>query len=125
MVGLLLTVWVVGMRGLLNDRAVLDRWVSEVTSALQSAVEERVATRVLAAEAALTADMARRDEAESATAAIGSRRSMPSCANTPSRPHGPPRSGTGGCRRCRRRWTLCARSCTAGRTGGRTARTPS
>ena len=29
-VGLLLTVWVVGMRGLLSDRAVLDRWVGEV-----------------------------------------------------------------------------------------------
>ena len=41
-VGLLLTVWVVGMRGLFSDRAVLDRWVGEVTSALQSAVEERV-----------------------------------------------------------------------------------
>ncbi len=69
-VGLLLTVWVVGMRGLLNDRAVLDRWVGEVTSTLQSAVEERVATRVLAAEAALTADMARRDEADADTAAV-------------------------------------------------------
>ena len=64
LVGLLLTVWVVGIRGLLNDRAVLDRWVGEVTSALRSAVEERVATRVLAAEAALTAELARRDEAE-------------------------------------------------------------
>ncbi len=71
-VGLLLTVWVVGMRGLLSDRAVLDRWVGEVTGALQSALEERVATRVLAAEATLTADAARRDEAdtEAATARI-------------------------------------------------------
>jgi hypothetical protein len=72
-VGLLLTVWVVGMRGLLSDRAVLDRWVSEVIGTLQSAVEERVATRVLAAEAALTADVAGRDEAdaESAAARVG------------------------------------------------------
>ena len=67
-IGLLLTVWVVGMRGLLNDRAVLDRWIGEVTGTLQSAVEERVATRVLAAEAALTADVARRDEVEAETA---------------------------------------------------------
>jgi hypothetical protein len=69
LVGLLLTVWVVGIRGLLHDRAVLDRWVTEVTSTLRSAVEERVATRVLAAETALTTDLAARDEVESAAAA--------------------------------------------------------
>jgi len=63
-IGLLLTVWVVGMRGLLSDRAVLDRWINEVTATLQSTVEERVATRVLAAEGALTADVARRDESD-------------------------------------------------------------
>jgi hypothetical protein len=69
LVGLLVTVWVVGIRGLLQDRAVLDRWVGEVTTTLRSAVEERVATRVLAAETALTTDIAARDEVESATAA--------------------------------------------------------
>jgi hypothetical protein len=69
LVGLLLTVWVVGIRGLLHDRAVLDRWVTDVTAALRSAVEERVATRVLAAETALTSELATRDELESATAA--------------------------------------------------------
>ncbi len=63
-IGLLVTVWVVGMRGVLSDRAVLDRWINEVMSALQATVEERVATRVLAAEAVLTADVARRDEAD-------------------------------------------------------------
>ena len=63
-IGLLLTVWVVGMRGLLSDRALLDRWINEVTATLQSTVEERVATRVLATEAVLTADVARRDEDE-------------------------------------------------------------
>ncbi len=67
-VGLLLMVWVVGMRGVLNDRAVLDRWIGEVTATLQSSLEERVATRVLAAEAALTTDVARRDEADADTA---------------------------------------------------------
>ena len=69
LVGLVLTVWVVGIRGLLHDRAVLDRWVSDVTNTLRSAVEERVATRVLVAETALTSELAARDEVESATAA--------------------------------------------------------
>jgi hypothetical protein len=68
-VGLLLTVWVVGMRGMLGDRSVLDRWITELTGTLQSAVEERVATRVLAAEATLTAEVARRDEADAGAAA--------------------------------------------------------
>jgi hypothetical protein len=68
-VGLLLTVWVVGIRALLRDRAVLDRWVADATAALRSVVEERVATRVLAAETALTTDLAAHDEVESATAA--------------------------------------------------------
>ena len=67
--GLLLTVWVVGIRGLLHDRAVLDRWVGDVTATLRSAVEETVATRVLAAETMLTSDLVARDEVESATAA--------------------------------------------------------
>jgi hypothetical protein len=69
MVGLLLTVWVVGIRALLRDRAVLDRWVADVTAALRCVVEERVANRVLAAETALTTDLAAHDEVESATAA--------------------------------------------------------
>jgi hypothetical protein len=69
LVGLLLMVWVVGIRGLLQDRAVLDRWVTDVTATLRSAVEERVATRVLAAETELTSDLAARDEVESAIAA--------------------------------------------------------
>jgi hypothetical protein len=69
LVGIVLTVWVVGIRGLLQDRAVLDRWISDVTAALRAAVEERVATRVLAAETALTSDLAARDEREGATVA--------------------------------------------------------
>lgn len=68
-VGLLLTVWVVGIRGLLHDRAVLDRWITDVTTALRSAAEERVATRVLTAETALTSELTARDEVEGATAA--------------------------------------------------------
>jgi hypothetical protein len=68
LVGLLLTVWVVGIRGLLHDRSLLDRWVTDVTSTLRSSVEELVAIRVLAADTALTTELAARDEAESATA---------------------------------------------------------
>ncbi|NKZ10591.1 hypothetical protein HGA11_06335 [Mycolicibacterium septicum DSM 44393] len=68
-VGLLLAVWVVGTRGLLHDRAVLDRWVGDITTTLRSAVEELVGTRVLAAESVLTAELAAREETEAAAAA--------------------------------------------------------
>ncbi|MGV0744096.1 hypothetical protein ABQF30_17040 [Mycolicibacterium sp. XJ870] len=63
-VGLLLAVWVVSTRGLLHDRAVLDRWVNDVTTTLRSAVEELVATRVLSAETALTTELAADEEIE-------------------------------------------------------------
>lgn len=65
-VGLAVTVWVVGMRGLLHDRAVLDRWVSDVTAALRATVDQSVATRVLAAETTLTVSLAEQEEARSA-----------------------------------------------------------
>lgn len=68
-VGLLLTVWVVSTRGLLHDRVVLDRWVTDATTTLRSTVEELVATRVLAAETALTSELAAREEVEGAAAA--------------------------------------------------------
>lgn len=68
-VGLALMMWVVGIRGLLHDRAALDRWVTDVTAALRCAVEERVATGVLAAEISLTSELVARDEMEVATAA--------------------------------------------------------
>lgn len=67
--GLAVTVWVVGIRGLLHDRGVLDRWVGEVTTTVRSAAEEVVATRVLAAEAALTGSLAAEDAAASDAAA--------------------------------------------------------
>lgn len=69
LIGLLLTVWVVSMRGLLSDRTMLDRWVGVVIGLLQGFVEERVASRVLEAEASLTSDAARRDEEDAETAA--------------------------------------------------------
>lgn len=68
-VGLAMTVWVVGIRGLLHDRAVLDRWVSDVANVVRSALEERIATRVLVAETALSSESAHRDEVESGAAA--------------------------------------------------------
>jgi hypothetical protein len=64
-IGLALTVWVVGMRGLLRDRSLLDRWAGESTAVVQAAVEQLVATRVLAAESSLTAVLSERDEGES------------------------------------------------------------
>ncbi|GFG71701.1 hypothetical protein [Mycolicibacter senuensis] len=69
LVGVAATVWVVRIRGLLRDRAVLDRWVGEATAALRSALQELVALRVVAAESALTAELAERNETEAARAA--------------------------------------------------------
>ncbi|KUI19823.1 hypothetical protein AU193_07720 [Mycobacterium sp. GA-1285] len=69
LVGLVLTVWVVGVRRVLQDRAVLDRWLTDVTGTVKSALDERVATRVLAAENALSLELAARDEREASTAA--------------------------------------------------------
>jgi hypothetical protein len=60
---------VVGTRGLLRDRALLDRWAGEATALLQSAVEQLVATRVLSAESSLTAALGEQDEVESARVA--------------------------------------------------------
>uniref|UniRef100_A0A5Q5CA01 Uncharacterized protein n=1 Tax=Mycobacterium sp. (strain JLS) TaxID=164757 RepID=A0A5Q5CA01_MYCSJ len=68
--GLAVAVWVVGIRGLLHDRGVLDRWVADVTATLRSAAEEAVATRVLAAEAALTAALAAEEAADADAAAV-------------------------------------------------------
>ena len=48
--GLALVVWVVRARGLLHDRALLDRWVVEVAAALRWHGEAMVAERLLAAE---------------------------------------------------------------------------
>lgn len=67
--GVAATVWVVRIRGLLRDRAVLERWVGQATSAVRSSVQELVALRVVAAEAALTAELAGRNETEAARVA--------------------------------------------------------
>jgi len=68
-VGLALTFVVVTLRGLLRDRALLDRWAGEVTASLRSVAEELVATRVLLAESALTTALAAHDETENARVA--------------------------------------------------------
>lgn len=67
--GLLLTLWVFGIRSVLHDRAVVDRWVSAVTAGLREAAEQRVASRVLVAEVQFTGEAAARDERESAVLA--------------------------------------------------------
>ncbi|OYN81108.1 hypothetical protein [Mycolicibacterium sphagni] len=64
--GLIVTLWVVSVRGLLRDRAVLDRWVVEVTAGLRTAMEEWVATQVLAAEASMGRAGAERDAVDGA-----------------------------------------------------------
>jgi len=56
-VGLLLTIWVVGIRGVLHDRALMDRWVGEVIATLRSGGEETVARRMLDAEIAVTVEL--------------------------------------------------------------------
>ncbi len=63
-IGLVVTFAVVHIRGLLHDRAVLDRWVGDATSSLRLVVEELVAGRVLVAESALSTALMARDEAE-------------------------------------------------------------
>jgi hypothetical protein len=68
-VGLVVTFLLINIRGLLRDRALLDRWAGEVTSSLRSVVEELVATRVLVAESLLTTALLAQDEAENARVA--------------------------------------------------------
>jgi G3E family GTPase len=65
---------VTNIRGLLRDRALLDRWVGDLTSSLQSAVEELAATQVLVADSLLSTKLTTHDEAE--TAQVGDRVSV-------------------------------------------------
>lgn len=69
LLGVLLTVWVVGLRGLLHDRAQLDRWVGRVAAVLREDTEALVATRVLAAETVFTAAAVAVDERAAAETA--------------------------------------------------------
>ncbi|MGH3584115.1 MAG: hypothetical protein ACRDUB_21180, partial [Mycobacterium sp.] len=67
--GLLLSWWVVGIRSVLHDRAVVDRWITEATARLREATEQRVASRVLVAEVQFTGENAAREDREAATLA--------------------------------------------------------
>ncbi len=67
--GLLLSLWVIGIRSVLHDRAVVDRWITEVTARLREATEQRVASRVLVAEVQFTGENAGREDREAATLA--------------------------------------------------------
>ena len=60
-VGLFLTIWVVGIRGVLHDRALMDRWVGDVSAALRTCAEEMVARRLLEAEITFTDELAGRN----------------------------------------------------------------
>ena len=74
LVGLGVAFAVTNIRGLLRDRALLDRWVGDLTSSLQSVVEELAATRVLVADSLLSTELTAHDEAE--TAQVGDRVSV-------------------------------------------------
>ena len=50
--GVVLTGWMVRTRRLLTERTALDRWVTELTAALRTAMDDRLLTRLLAAESA-------------------------------------------------------------------------
>lgn len=67
-IGLAVTFLVINIRGLLRDRALLDRWAGDATSSLRSVVEELVATRVLVVESLLSKASLAQDEAESTEA---------------------------------------------------------
>ncbi len=64
--GLAMAAWVVHIRTLLGDRAALDRWVGEATSALRSVLEQTVASRVVLAESLLSTEVTAYDEVENA-----------------------------------------------------------
>lgn len=64
--GLALTAWVVGIRGLLHERAVHERWIAEVTAALRASAEQRVAICILAAEAVFHRELIAAGERERA-----------------------------------------------------------
>ena len=55
---MLLTIWVVGIRGVLHDRALMERWVGEVVVTVRNGAEEAVARRLLDAEIAFAGALA-------------------------------------------------------------------
>ncbi|MGW0162319.1 hypothetical protein ACWDUN_23680 [Mycobacterium sp. NPDC003323] len=67
--GLALMLWVVGARGLLHDRAQLDRWAAGLADTVRGHAEALVATRMLAAEAHFAAESVVRAERAAAQTA--------------------------------------------------------
>lgn len=65
-VGLAAALWIVSIRGLLHERAVVDRWVTDSTTVVRMVAEQLVATRVLHAETVLTAEDAELDATRAA-----------------------------------------------------------
>lgn len=63
-VGVAVTVWTVRVRGILRDRAALDRWVGVTIASLGSTLQELVALRVVAAESAFSAELTEHNEVE-------------------------------------------------------------
>ncbi|MFA5708441.1 hypothetical protein [Mycolicibacterium sp.] len=64
LLGAAVAVWMVNTRSLLHDRAVLDRWIGERTAGLRAALDQTVATRVLAAEMSMTSALSQQAEAD-------------------------------------------------------------
>ncbi|MEU9805720.1 hypothetical protein [Mycobacterium sp. NPDC050853] len=62
--GACIAVWLVAVRGLLHDRAVLDRWLGDTMGELRGYLEQWVAARVLEVETRLNADLVEIDERE-------------------------------------------------------------
>jgi hypothetical protein len=60
--GALATLWVIGARALLQDRAALERWAAEVVAALRAKGDELVTSRLLTTEIALGGQLAARDD---------------------------------------------------------------
>ncbi|MGE2736198.1 hypothetical protein [Mycolicibacterium vaccae] len=61
--GAAVTIWVVRARGLLHERALLERWIAQSTQTLRGAAERVVADRWLAVESALASAAAAEDAA--------------------------------------------------------------
>lgn len=62
--GAVIAVWLVAVRGLLHDRAVLERWLADTMGELRAYLEQWVGARVLEVETRLNADLVEIDERE-------------------------------------------------------------
>jgi hypothetical protein len=65
-IGVAVAAWVISMRRTLRNRLVLEKWLGDLIQELRASLEQFVATRMLHAESALTAERARLDDAAGA-----------------------------------------------------------